>query len=507
VTQPNPPTEAPQAGLAPDSTERVRRESVLYLPGKLIRALTGALIYPILAVAFAAEEVGRYDLSIRFVDFLYTLCALWLGTVIVRYYSAFHERNEKPAYLNVVGLIRLAGVGVGLGLLLMPRLLAPAPYHPLLSAAALMFIGYTLFETGLMMLRAKSKAVAYSACTATAAVGRVVVGLLLALGLGMGVKGMIWGVAIMHLALYFTVMRPHFASLRLRLTDSERAFLREALVFGLPLGLSALLTFFLGNADRYLLRIFRGDAEVGLFAVASQFGEQPVFVLYSSIMLAVFPAAARVFDRDGRRAAEAFNRSTTRNYLFLAAPIVVLLGVLSKPFLGMFPREYAMTYPVMPWVAAGAFLHGLAQYPGMGLLITKRTPLMLGVNAIAVAVNLTVGCVLIPRLGFIGCGVTRVISGCVLVVVMALATRRCLAWSIPMLSVVRVGAAAAITGLAVHAGYSLLPAQMAIPLTLCALTLASCAGIVLFATLLLLLREIRFRNLVDGIRGLIRRAR
>jgi len=481
------------------------REGVVYLPGTLVRALAGALALPLLSIFLVPADIGRYDLTARFVEFLNVLCAFWLGMAIVRYHPSPEQQSERGAFLDAVGTIQTVGIAIGLLLVASAYFVVSEDYRSLLLAAGAMFIGYALFQTGLMMLRAKSMAGSYSVSLMVSSVGRLMVGIPLALVLG--VNGLLWGAAFIYFGLFLAVASRHFTLPKLRISTRQRQFLREMLHFGLPMGLGAVMAFFLNNGDRYILQQLRSNAEVGLFAVGSQFGEQPLFVIYSSLMLAAFPAASRAFDGLGRRSTEDLVRSMTRTYLLMSAPIAALLIVLARPFFGMFPDAYVSSGAVMPWIAFATFLQGLSQYPTLGLLVTKRTRTLFAVNTVVVLANLGANALLIPHFGFSGCGVSRTVANTLLLLLIAAATCKTFTWRLPVASFLRILAAATATGAAVYAAYSLVPTPVPLPVAFAALTAMSCLGISLYVTLLIVLRELKLVDVTTKVRAVLRRSR
>jgi O-antigen/teichoic acid export membrane protein len=462
------------------SLRSIGKDVALYLPGKLVPALMAVIAVPLFSRFFSPEEYGRYDLTFRVALFLIVLTMNWLDNVILRFHPAAQQSGEERPFAEAVGLIRVAGAAAGLAAIGGLYLLGPeavfGSIRDLLWLGALVFLAQALFGRGLAMLRAHGRALAYSVATSVNAVARVALGLVLAIPLGFGVHGLLWSMVLAPMALYAVYMRGLFVLPPLRPDDAARRLTAEALRYGVPVGVTMVLTYSLSNLDRFLLKAFAGDAAVGVYAVGSFVGDEPMTLIYSTLMLAVFPTTARHYETAGHAATEAFNRHLTRMYLLVAAPVLALLAALAEPAMRLVAgAEFQPGWVVIPWVAAAGFTIGLSQYGQLGLHLTKRTWPLVWVSVAAVAVNIAVNLLLIPRLGFVACGVSRLITALVLLAAFAVVGGRVFQWHFPWLAALRVGlAAGAAAGAALGAQQALAApaAQLAAGSALAALAYA-----------------------------------
>ncbi len=475
--------------VTPASVKRVGKESLIYLSGKIVMGIMMVVTVPVYSWFFTEEDVGRFDLALRLAVFVFALCALWLNHVIVRFRPAYLERNVEEIFLGVVGMMRLVGVGLGVILVLLIKVAGPerlfGSYRDLLGIAALVFVGRSLFETGLGLLRSKRMAGTYSIAAATNAIFKLGLGILIAVVFKVGVSGLLWGAAAVPCAVYFLLIHRHFGSLRFRFGPTERDMLKETLFYGLPICLTLIFNFFLGNIDRYLLKFLRSDAEVGILFYGNLLAEQSMTMLFSSLMLAVFPAVALAYERGGKDAAEPLVGSLTRNFLLLCVPCGVLIGVLAHPILFALAHGAAReSYVVVPWIAAAYFLMGLSQYATLALHLAKRTYLLFLGIIVATGVNVISNWVLIPAHGFYACGISRFISCGVLLLIYWLVSGRYLRWWFPWASFTRIALSATVAGAVIYVLKGTLPENV---LTV---ALFFVVGFGIYAVLTLLLREV-----------------
>lgn len=480
-----------------NSVGKAGKDALLYLPGRIVAGGVGFVVIPLLTYFFPdAAEIGRYDLTMRFAQFLHTLTVIWLGTIIVRFYPACCERGESSVFFTAVWWLRSMGIAAGLVLSLLAYQYGPGSIlgsvRHLLWAGALVFLGSALFDSDQMVLRAKGRASAFSLALSINVLAKYAMGFSIAVCMQTGIVGVLFGVGIVPVLLHAVWLRSEYEHVRLRLEPRDRQFMKEALAFGAPVGLTALLGFFLRNLDRYLLRGLTGSDElVGMFAVGNLFGEQPVVLLTSTLIFAAFPEISRIYDCTTRTEAETFLGQVTRVYLLVAIPVAVLASAVGAPFFSFAISGNARhAWDVVPLIAGAAVLSGLSHYATLGVYMAKRTGILLVCMAAAVVFNAGLNVLLIPRLAYLGCGVARLFASGALVLLLASTSRRHLQWRFPWGALTR-SSLAAFTAAASVLGlwYGIAP-HYPFPWGLALLALAVIMGAGVYGAILIVTGEI-----------------
>lgn len=464
-------------------------DALLYVPGRIIPAVIQILMVTVLTHFFSTAEIGRYDLTFRFVLFLSTFTFLWLNMSILRFYAACDLRGQLKAFFGVMGGLKYGAIAGGLLIGGAVYFFGPdtlfGTYRDLLGAGLSMFVAYTLYETGLAVLRAKRKPLTYSVATTINAGLRLPVAVALFAWFKMDIGGMLWATAGSYLLAHLLVVQKHVGSPRLMTSRGERELLKEILAYGVPIWLTQILNFLIMNSDRYLLKLFHSDAQVGLYAVTTNLIDQPMALVFQTFGLAVFPSVAAVWESQGREAAENLVGGVTRIFFLLCVPLMVFLMVLAHPIFTVLARgEAREAYQAASWVAIAAFLYGLSYFANFGLHLSKRTHVLLAATVVALLINLGSNCVFIPWKGFVGAGMSRVVSNVFLVVLVAAAGHRYLHWRLPVRRLLRIVFAAGISGLGLWWAQGRLPENI---FTLAGLFVS---GGVAYGVLLLLLREL-----------------
>jgi O-antigen/teichoic acid export membrane protein len=173
-----------------------------------------------------------------------------------------------------------------------------------------------------------------------------------------------------------------------------RAFLRE----GAPLGLAAGLNMALFRIDAVLLQALEGPKAVARYGIAYRFFESFLFVAWSVAVVAMSKLDDRSRDASGR----AFNTTAALLLAFylpiaagayLAAPEVIRL---------VFGERYVSAAPAVLWLTAAGGLYAVAHLSRVASMLAGERHRIAVVAGLALAVNVALNLVAIPRYGVSG---------------------------------------------------------------------------------------------------------
>lgn len=482
--------------MSAPSLRSVSKDVILYVPGRVIPALMQAVTILVLTAMFAPREIGRYDLTFRFTLFLSTFTILWLNMAILRFYPAYQVRGMEQVFLGVMARLKYLGIAIGLIAGALVYAIGPdalcGSFRDLILAGLCVFVAYSLYETGMAVLRAKRMPGTYSIASAANSIIRLPVALGIILWLQTGISGMLWGMAPVYLIIHALVMRRHTGRPRLWLRPEESGIQKEVLWYGLPICLTQLLNFFILNSDRFLLKVLQDDAQVGLYAVATNLVDQPMILVLQTFTLAVFPSVAAAWETEGRAHTEELVRGVARLFFLVSLPLMVFLCFFADPLFQVLARgDSYHAYVAAPWVAVAALFYGLSYFASFGLHLSKKTYLLTAMTVLALGVNGVLNYFVIPHYGFVGAAIVRIVSNMVLVGAVAAVGRRDFHWRLPWLSTARILSAACVSGACTLPLARILPVNI---VTLCLLFGVAGMG---YAVLLLILREVPWSDVRD----------
>jgi len=222
----------------------------------------------------------------------------------------------------------------------------------------------------------------------------------------------------------------------------RRLLARELLGFSFFISVGNAAYWLLSLSDRWLLRIFRGAEDVGLYGVSYDVTSKTIMLFVTAFGLALQPLSISAWEARGREATEEFLASSTRTYLLIMLPATVGLGLLAKALVGLLAAPaYQPGAIVVPFVAAAMFLYGLLDIAGRGLTLNKRPDLEARNFLIAGAVSVALNFLLIPRFGIVAAALVTSLGYLTLLLLHAATVQRHARWRIPWGTALKCGAA------------------------------------------------------------------
>ncbi len=171
-----------------------------------------------------------------------------------------------------------------------------------------------------------------------------------------------------------------------------------------PRGLAALAQITIQRVDIVLVAIMRGPAEAAVytaatrFLVAGQFGNQ-------AISMAAQPRFTEMFAQGDRRGANRIYQVTTAWLILLTWPLYLLAVCFGPQIITVFGRSYQAGATVMVILGLTMLLATACGQVDMVLVTTGRSSWSLANGLLAVAVNVGLDLLLIPRYGITGAAV------------------------------------------------------------------------------------------------------
>ncbi len=415
---------------------RFIRDLTIYLPSKVLPALTAFITAPIVTRLLAPADFGNYALAVGVYDFLFALACSGLGAGAVRFYSAYKARGQLRPFFFVLGVSLLSAIagGCAAALLVLAWLgnRLPGDLRPLLRISVLVFVVQAAYLVLLQVVRAQERSKLYTTFELLTNYGSLALGLLLLGVWGWGASGMLWGTFIAFGAataiLPLLVLRDRSgANWRWRPGDMGSLWR-----YAWPLALGNMAMWGLRLSDRYMLGVFRPRAEVGLYSAAYNISSKSIDLLVAVFLLSMGPLIINTWEQYGPSLAQETLKSTTRVFLIVCMPAAAGLSALAAPFVALLTAgPYHEGYRIVALVVFSSLAYGLSQIVSTGLLIAKRTRRIAINQVLAALLNLGLNFLLVPRYGFVAAGATTLIGYLTLFALQAHASRRSLSWPFP----------------------------------------------------------------------------
>jgi len=470
--------------------KKLIKDSAAYLPSMIIPAMTGIIAMPIITRLFSPGIYGNYILVITTVSLLSAFTTAWINSSAVRFYSTYETSGELKNFYGT--LLKLAILSIGIVSIVFLSVLFLLKDKISSSLFFLMQIGVILFAlnsfTGLPsnLLRAKRKVIQYSFFTIWTSVSGMIIGITTALLLHIGVEALILGNIASTLMIMPFLWRTSFGKIFLKYGDICSRMSWEIVKYGIPAIMINVLSWAQSLSDRYVIGLFRGSGEVGIYSPNYTIAESGIFLITSLFLLSSEPIGFDVWEKHGVGESQKFINKVTRYYLIAALPATVGLSLLAQTVTHILvaPQYYA-GYVIIPLVAFGAFFVGLAHRFTTTLSYHKRTDLLMFCYLGSIILNVLLNFILIPKYGYVSAAFSTFMSYFFLLLSSIIISRRFLVWKFPFKSLAKCLLSSAIMAAGVYFLTSNLHFNNFINITL-----EITAGIALYSVSIFLLKEI-----------------
>ena len=386
-------------------------------------SLAGQLIGKASTLAWtlvAARELTRSGYGVFF--YAYALAGLasavaeWgFDPVLIERVSRDPDRVDAD-YTNA----QAAQTAIAIPAFTVAAVLAAASPHAGADRLAVVFVCLAvLFDLWTDTARAVGSALRNQVPTSRALViqrGTTAIAAIVTLALGGGVLGLcaaFLGGSAIGVAAHHHALRGLGVRLRLR-TVRPRALIATARDCA-TLGVTVVVMMALFRLDAVLLGVFKGNAAVGAYAVAYRLFETTLFLTFS-VQGATFPVMAATDDPAtvAREATRGLAVAGSVYAMFFAACLCDAPGVIRLLF---GPQYSHVSAGALRWLSAAPLCYLAGALAMSALQAVRRRGLILAGSVVALAVNVALNLIFIPRMSGTGAALATTVSYAVLAAV------------------------------------------------------------------------------------------
>ena len=367
---------------------------------------------PLYVRRISAREYGVFSLMMLAMSLIVIVLRMGLNHAFFRQY---YETDDPERRRRIVGsaLVFLVLSSAAATMLLYPA--APWLSRILLGgdrgrASLMRLVIITCFFEVITLvpesiLRAKFKSLRYSVLNIVALAFQLAAISYLVLFVDPSATGIIVGRlagTIFEAILFYLAVRGEL-SLKLSLVET-----RAMLAFGSPLVLSQLLSTLFVMIDRFFVDRYGSEGDVGVYSLANS-----VVLLISVLVTVPFNqvwSVMRFSVMKEEGATEYYSRVLT--YVTIASMFLalVLAAVAGDGLLLKADRSYWRASTIIPILAFSAVFDTASQVLNVGITLRKRTLFSPLITGLALAVNIGLNFMLIPRFGPLGASISTLLS-------------------------------------------------------------------------------------------------
>lgn len=395
-------------------------QSFVYFVVSVFTALGGFVSFPIWTRILNPEEYGIYNLFIVSVGLMTTFSKGGLQKSVVRYFSEFDagKRNQPISVYystHIIGAVA-SGFLFSLVFLLFVTFFdtdfeTGADTGTLLLLLGVIVIAQSLNSVLISFLRVEQKVKGFAALSFINRYGIIASCIVFAVVLDLGLLGLFVGQAVMECAVSLGFAAVLLWQRKLVPGHFSLKFFREALSFGLPLIPAESARWILSYMDRFLIQIFLGAAAVGYYSAGYNMTLYLSILLAAPFNLAIIPMYLDLWEKQGEAKTRAFLETVFDYYLMVALPLIAAFCLMGRELIALLASaKYAEAYVILPYIVVPLILNSAYSVYGAGLLIYKKTRLVMYYTLLAGGLNFVLNVLLIPRLGMVGAAVATLLA-------------------------------------------------------------------------------------------------
>jgi O-antigen/teichoic acid export membrane protein len=375
------------------------RNGILYF---IVRVGNGVFAIATLAVftrLLSPEEYGVYALGMAVATIASGVLFQWLNVAISRFYPPHLDDPSKVMGVISFGFWGATAVAALIFIGLSPFLGVFGVESITGIVLFLITIALGLYTLALQMANAESRPILYGQLSWVKGGGTLLAGFIF-IHYGIGERGALLGY-LAGLMLAVIVFAPVLLS-RLMLGGMDKRMAGNMFRYGLPLAFNNLAIATVDVADRFMIGILLGAAQVAPYAIAYDLMQQSVGPMMNVLFLAAFPLIVQAFDSSQEEPTRNRLHALGRNLLGLGLPVTAAVGFfagdISEIILGDDYRQDATT--IMPWLAAAIFIGAFKGfYLDVVFQLRNATKYQGYIAILMVAVNIVLNFILLPIYG------------------------------------------------------------------------------------------------------------
>lgn len=353
-----------------------------------------------LAKILGVADFGLYTVALAYFSIISSIADFGFNRFLIR--EVARDRSKTSELLSNIAMLRITLTAVFFAIFsLVLYFLDPDKMRvSLILLATLAILPQAIALTFDAIFVAIQKLQFSALSLFIASLSTALMGLLL-VGNGFGPMGAVNALIFGQIVYVIVLMIFLYQHQGLVLAAINLTVIKKAISGSLPYGLLGVLGLLYFRIDAVLLSYMKGSFETGIYGVAYKFLEAVVFVP-GAFSVALFPALARLHDKDKREISKLYFKSV--KLMFLAGVFLFLTYILVLPqLIRLFLPNYLQAIEAIK-ILSFAIPFIFIATPGVQVLFSSekylKTVVLLSLSTLAF--NVILNLIFIPRYGFVG---------------------------------------------------------------------------------------------------------
>lgn len=413
------------------SLKQLFSQSSSYFVGRLLMMVAGLISMPILTRILTKEDYGLMSLVFSALTMISTIMACGFPQATTRLFADYEVKGVEPVR-RFCGSMLLGSVGAGmlgvvitvlvsLGMDHIEQLKEMAQY---LRWASLLILIRVVTGVVLQIYRAAQSPQGYNGVMLANRYLQVLCGVGLVVYVFHNVVGVFLGTLGVELVVLLTAIVVLYRQGRIG-GAGNLGEIDAAVRFGFPLVVADLLTTIVATGDRFVIQFLIDAQAVATYTIAYDISEYIGTLFAIPIQLALLPMIFRRWNVGGYEEASAFVSTSLRYTLAVVVPIIAGFSLVGPEVIRLVASDkYSDSGALVPYLIGAVMLCSIHFMFFIGLMIQKKTEVLVWLNLGALVLNQGLNWILIPRWGMAGAAYAAVSTYSVLIVVTHLTSLR-----------------------------------------------------------------------------------
>lgn len=395
------------------TAHRIGRDTLVYGIGIIIARIASVALLPIYTRYLSLADYGLLQLLELAAEVASILFVAGSRAGMMRFYYRTEDATERNTVVSSTFFLESTlAVVATISLLAAANpvwraMLAGEGTVSLVRLSALNFLLGTLQNTPFTYLQTRQRAAAYTALVTGKLILQVVFNLYFLVKLRMGVEGMLLSGIIVNAIVSLILVTWMLLQTGVRLSWP---IVRELRRFGVPYQLTSAGGFILTFGDRFFLQRYQGATQVGLYALAYQFGFLLAQLGAGPYLRAWLPERYKAHSLP-RAERDAHTRKGFLLFNLILLSMAAGIGVSARPAIRVLTEEsYHSASTLVPLILAAYVLHSWTDVMKFGIDVTERTLFFSYASLASTVVVLVAYALLIPPYGAMGAALATTIA-------------------------------------------------------------------------------------------------
>lgn len=214
--------------------------------------------------------------------------------------------------------------------------------------------------------------------------------------------------------LYLVVILKKKTDMRVKLKQINPLLVKEILLYSAPLIPNSILWWLSNSSDKYVLTLFSGASNVGIYSVAYKI--PTILSVLSSVFITAWQISS--VEEFGSEKTNIFFRNVAKKYLYFnvictSAIILFLKSICSF----LFQKEFFLAWEIVPILIVGYVYYTMAVFLGTIYTASKKTKMVMISTIVGSVLNIVMNFVLIPVIHMYGAAIATSISYIVIYII------------------------------------------------------------------------------------------